>query len=96
MRESNILHAIMKAVAHREPKAYVRKLADRHTRGLPDLLIIVPTIYGPIQFFVETKTRDGRLSPIQVAEHEKIEQAGGTVIVARDVQTVLDALEVMT
>lgn len=42
MNESAVVQKIMKAVRDEYPRAYVRKIADRFTRGLPDLLIVAP------------------------------------------------------
>ena|SRR6185503_818755 len=103
MRESGLVRKIKKAVEEKYPRAYCRKLADRFTRGLPDLLILVPVfrkmagrvwgVEATLTLMVETKTQDGRLSPIQIAEHEAITKSGGVVLVARDVETVLAYLE---
>ena len=95
---------IVRAVRAKYPAAYVRKLSDRHARGLPDLLIVLPIlnvvdcndqVIWPGTLFVEVKTSDGRLSPIQKAEHEKIRAAGADVLVATEASKVLFWLEQM-
>ena len=103
MREKTIVSAIITQVRQKYPRAYVRKLADRFTRGLPDLLILFPRTIGDTcnetgVLWVETKSRTGRLSPLQKAEHEKIlhvETFGLEVIVAKDTETVLAKLQEM-
>jgi len=100
MSEARIVTNIIANVKKRYPNAYVRKLAERFNRGMPDILIIFKRhcfkdylISGTL--FVETKARNGRMSPIQHVEHEKIrrvEAAGCDVIVARDSETVLNKL----
>jgi VRR-NUC domain len=87
--ESRLLRQITLAVRRAYPDAYVRKIADRMSRGLPDLLILI----GGLLLFVEVKTPEGRCSPIQMHEHLLIETAGGRVIVARSPDEVLAVLE---
>lgn len=88
----------MKAVKERYPSAYVIKLADRFRRGPVDILIqagIRPIAVERIKGFtlyVEAKVDGEPLRPIQIAEHEKITRAWGTVLVARDVECVLSLL----
>ncbi len=96
MREKSVVAAIVKAVKRTYPLAYVRKFADRYTRGLPDLLIAFRA--GCRQggtLFVEVKTDSGRLSAIQGQEHLEILAAGGTVLVATSPDEVLTRLHDM-
>ena|ERR1700736_1908359 len=103
MREGYIVSRIMKAVRKKYPAAYVRKMSDRFTRGLPDVLIVALRSYNTtlgyskksIVLFVETKTDKGVCSKIQLREHELIHDAGAVCIVARNVATVLAKLEEM-
>ena len=96
MKESLLVQKIIRAVRERYPAAYVRKLADRFNRGLPDILILFNSVYGiPKSLFVEVKTDRGVLSEIQKQEHIDIARAGGVVVVARDVEFVLDVLREM-
>ena len=88
--EATLVRKIMKAVRLAYPAAYVRKLADKYNRGMPDILILARSV-----LFVETKTPKGRLSKIQLAELELIMAAGGEVLVAKTVEEVLDKLEEM-
>lgn len=110
MTETAILKKIMTTVKKFYPRAYVRKLADRHNRGMPDLIIMVE---GPaclaynaqgkvheftsgVLLFVEVKKPGtGRLSKIQQVEHEEIARAGGRVIVATSPEEVLTVLQEM-
>ncbi len=100
MKESAIVSRIIKKVKEKYPMAYVRKLSDRFTRGILDVLIVVKTkvvIYEQYHctLFVEVKTATGETSALQGKEILDIQQAGGEVLVARDVETVLAKLEEM-
>ena len=102
MTEAQLVRKIISAVGARYPRAYVRKLADRHSRGIPDLLIVYPREldcghHATGVLFVECKSATGRVSRIQQAEHAAIARVGTlhgcSVLVARDVQNVLYTLE---
>lgn len=91
MKESALVRAIIRAVRREYATAFVAKLADRHTRGIPDILILLPGI----TLFIECKAEGGRLAPIQRAVHQEIERAGGHVHVAYGVEDVLNTIEAM-
>lgn len=103
MKESALVSKIIKAVRAKYPRAYVRKLADRFTRGIPDILIVIHCSAFVHQWnedcewcgvlFVETKTKTGKLSKLQERELASICENGGKAIVARDSETVLKKLE---
>jgi hypothetical protein len=57
--------------------------------GTPDLLALLET--GET-IWIEVKTPTGKLRPEQVAMHERLCDMGHTVIIARGVDDVLDAL----
>jgi hypothetical protein len=105
MSESTIVRTIIKAVKAKYPRAYVRKLSDRFTRGVPDILIVVHCSQAMGKWFyqdefcgvlfVETKTKKGRLSKLQGIELASIQENGGEAIIARDADTVLAKLEAM-
>lgn len=109
MKESDLVRKIIVAVKKKYPGCYVRKLADRFTRGILDVLILVKCktpdrgvgkewVYGKEftgTLFVEVKTSTGVLAKLQEQEVREIQQAGGEVIVARDVDCVLAKLEAM-
>ena len=94
MSEARLVDRIEKAVNGGYPSAWVVKLADRYHRGLPDLMVTFRTShnFGRTMWF-ETKAKDGRLSKIQIAEHDKIKRAGGLVFVAKSVDTVMATLK---
>ena len=104
MREAAIVRKIIAAVRQRYPHAWCRKLADRYSRGLPDILIVVQCS-GALgdghseewsgTLFVETKTVDGVPSKIQEAELDEIRRAGAEAIVATSAQEVIDKLKDM-
>lgn len=99
MKESSLVSKIIAAVKVKYPNAYVRKLSDRFTRGIPDILIIVGTHqyseYGSMTLMVETKIKNGKLSKLQEIELKSICYAGGEAISAYDVETVMAKLEEM-
>lgn len=101
MKESRLVSQIILAVKTHYPRAWVRKLADRYTRGLPDILILFPRRDWGLSesigvLWVETKSASGKCSAIQLAEQEKImavDAEGVEVIVAKSVDEVLKALD---
>ena len=103
MSESAIVRAIIKKVRAEYPAAYVRKFADRHTRGLPDLVIMLLCAIGEYEpgrnycgvLFVEAKTMYGRVGPLQVSEQNAILRAGGRAIFARSPEEVMNELTAM-
>jgi hypothetical protein len=104
MNEGTIVRKIIKAVKVNYPKAYVCKISDRFTRGLLDILIVVPCKFDwsyreekirSRVLFVETKTVKGRLSKIQEQTIQEICKSGAEAIVASDVETVLEKLKMM-
>jgi hypothetical protein len=60
--------------------------------GTPDVLAVLP---GGRCLWIEVKGRDGTLRGVQARFHETLRFAGHTVIVARSVDNVLDALREM-
>ncbi len=101
MKESALVRKIIKAVRTKYPLAYVRKLSDRFSRGLPDLMVVaycnVEWADGVVSqmLFVETKSIYGRQSAIQVKEGNEIKRAGARHIVARSPEAVMTELEDM-
>lgn len=97
--ESRIVESIIHAVKRKYPRAYIRKIADRFSRGIPDLLILVHCMGRAVGqggvLFVEVKTADGIVSKIQEAEMSSIRQNNGEVMVATGVDEVLAKLEDM-
>lgn len=98
MSEAELVQKIIKEVKRRYPRAWVRKIADRFTRGLPDIVILVPTLPVRMQegiFFlaVECKAPKGVATPIQRAEGEVINRLPGAIwMVAKDLDSVLSVL----
>ena len=80
--ESKIVKSIIDGIRREWPLSYVRKINDRHTRGIPDIVAQVSDGVVSVMFWIEVKTSIGVVSKIQKLEHEKIEKAGGIVIVA--------------
>lgn len=64
------------------------KFSASITNGVPDRAATLP---GVGTFFVETKARDGVLSPLQRVRHAEMREAGATVYVA-DTREAVDEL----
>ncbi len=94
MRESKLVRDIQARVRAEYPTAWIIKLADRYTRGIPDLLVLFPGHDNEsCCLLVETKREVGQTSKIQDAVHEQIRAACGNVVVARSVEEVLLAMK---
>lgn len=94
MKESTLVAKIIKAVRAKYPTAYVRKLSDRFTRGLPDILIVARRRFGDcFTVLVEAKAKTGKQSPIQIEEMYEIVKSNAWHIVARDVESVMECLK---
>jgi len=91
LKERTLVQNIKQAIKTTWPRAFVVKLADRFTRGLPDLLVLLPGVV----VFLEAKTPSGRLSAIQRSVHEEIERAGGLVAVVTSVEDALSYIRNM-
>lgn len=94
LMESSLVRGIVRAIRRHHPHAYVRKFADQFTRGLPDLIAIVPRPDGPGRVvFLEVKSPRGKTTAIQQAEHAAIRQAGCEVAVVRSAEEALEAVQ---
>ena len=60
---------------------YIAKLDAKANRGVPDRVITLP---NKGTFYLELKTEQGVVSPLQAHQHERIRAAGGEVVVASD------------
>ena len=89
MKESAIVRAIITAVRANYPEAWCGKLADRHTRGLPDLVIV----FRGYVLFVEVKMPGSKLRPLQAAVASSLRRAGGNFVVASKAADVRNELE---
>jgi len=85
MRESTIVRQIIAAVKRDYPTAWVRKLADRYTRGLPDLLIC----WAGYTLFVEVKRPGGKLATIQALNRQQVIENGNAWIVVESALPVM-------
>lgn len=75
MREGDLVRSIEQWLRHHWPDVWVRKIADRYTRGLPDLVAVFPSIGLSLSLgilFIEVKKPGGRRRPLQEAEGRKI------------------------
>lgn len=67
-----------------------RGAGKRVTRGWPDISGVLP---GGRFLAIEVKREKGVLSPEQVTLHERLRKAGALVVVARQVEDVIGALD---
>lgn len=74
MKESKIEAALVRGVRELGGRAY--KFVSPGCTGVPDRIVILPG--GRVEF-VELKTMDGRLSPIQNLRQEELRSLGATV-----------------
>lgn len=74
MKESTIEARLVKLVHDRGGRAY--KWVCPGNAGVPDRIVITST--GRV-IFVELKTEVGRLSPVQVMQHERLRALGADV-----------------
>lgn len=86
MRESAIVRKIISAVKRAYPTAWVCKLADRFTRGVPDLCLVWP---GGNVVFVEVKRPGGQSQPLQDVTRHRITACGIGCLVVASVEDVL-------
>lgn len=66
--------------------------SNTSVKGVPDIVGVTPT--GRF-LAIEVKTKTGRVSKEQKAFIERIESQGGIAFVARDIQDVIDRLEII-
>ncbi|PIT38720.1 VRR-NUC domain-containing protein [Snodgrassella alvi] len=82
MRESVIEKALVEAV--KAAGGYCRKVQFIGHRGAPDRLIMLP---GRL-IWVELKAPGERAKPHQVREHQRLSEAGQTVLVIDDLNKI--------
>ena len=90
--ESKIVKSIIDGIRKEWPLSYVRKINDRHTRGIPDIVAQVSDGVVSVMFWIEVKTPDGVVSKIQKLEHESIERAGGIILVVTSFGVAFDLI----
>lgn len=79
MKESQIERKLVKKV--REAGGVAYKFVSPGQTGVPDRIVILP---GGDIYFVELKTRTGRLSKVQEKQIERLKKLGCNVIVLRE------------
>jgi hypothetical protein len=101
MTERDLKRGIIDAIKLAAPKARVVRLFSGAIRtangsyvqagepGVPDLLVLLTL--GRV-VWIETKTAEGRVSAAQQRWHKAARALGHTVIVARDIETALQAV----
>lgn len=75
--EGKVVALIRKRV--KEAGGEVRKCNWEGVRGAPDLLILLPGVH----VWIEVKAHDGVLKPHQVREHNRMQNAGCKVFIAK-------------
>ena len=78
MTESALRTQAMKYLKSR--RAFVCKLSDRYTSGLPDIMYLER---GRLPVFIELKTSIGKLSEIQKWTSERLKESGCEFYVIR-------------
>ena len=97
--EARLVSSIKKYLNLRQPEALCWKLADRFTRGLPDLIFIGRDKGGEVLVLgIECKTQSGKISKLQEVMLEKFETIDNgkeniLYIVARSVNEIKDVCE---
>lgn len=81
MLEKNLQQKVLQICKQRDILAL--KLDSSSSRGWPDLVVIMPT--GE-QFYVELKTKTGKLSKLQEHMHKQITKNKGLVYVIRSIE----------
>lgn len=89
--ERNIERALVKRV--KELGGVVRKVVWQGRRGAPDRLVLLPKKRGPRLLFVELKAPKGKLSRLQVLEHEILARYGVKVIVANSIDQIEEVIK---
>lgn len=88
MTELNLKNSVRAAIKKHYPDAFIWKIHDGFTAGIPDFLIIVRGMH----IFIELKITRGIVSPIQEYTIAKIKTAGGRAHVCRSVDEVLEVI----
>ena len=87
MRESAIEQSLVRATRKAGGIAY--KFTSPSRRGVPDRLLVLP---GGRIIFVEVKTNDGHLSPLQEIEIARLRDLGARVEVVWSVDQIDEVL----
>jgi hypothetical protein len=88
MTETQLKNQVRTAVRNLYPGAFIWKIHDNFTAGIPDLLIIIQGVH----IFIELKTPKGKVEPIQEWTLYKIKEAGGCTFVCRSKKEVLEVI----
>jgi len=86
VREQDIQRRLTKAIE--KQGGWCCKTITCNKSGVPDILAVIDGRF----IALEVKTPTGRTSPIQEYQIKKIQEAGGTAIVARSVEDFLEIL----
>lgn len=89
--EAKIVDEVMAAILEKWPRAYVRKIADRFTRGIFDLIVKRPLANCEVRIEVKQPGRD--LDPAQKIEADAMSTAGIPWTVVSSAQQAIDWLE---
>lgn len=66
-----------------------RKWVSVNRAGAPDRIVII----NGVVWFVEVKTADGKLSQVQIREHERLKEVGANVTTVYGIDGVEEFLE---
>jgi len=90
MREKDLERKLCDGVKNLGGRAV--KFTSPYVTGMPDRLVLLP---GGRCFFVEIKTREGRLSPVQRKRHGQLRSLGCLLFVVRDEASLQHCLSVL-
>jgi len=92
--EATLVRKGMQRIKQQWPDAYIIKIADRMTRGIPDVLAFVVHEKTMIVLALEFKTPIGRLTGIQIQTMQRLETLGHKsefgMLVARVIRSMED------
>jgi hypothetical protein len=94
MTELQLKNRVRAAIRKKYPDAFIWKIHDAFTAGIPDFLVIIPTPSGRGKhIFIELKVGMNKLSRIQEWTRDKIKASGGAVLTCWSVQEVMTGIE---
>jgi len=89
MTETSLKNSVRATVRKAYPLAFIWKIHDGFTAGIPDFLIIIRGVH----IFIELKTPCGKVEPIQTYTIDKIKSSGGRAHICRSVEEVLEVIK---
>lgn len=88
MTESSLKIKVRKEIRKQYPDAWIWKIHDSCSSGIPDFLIIIKGVH----IFIELKIKKGVVKPIQEYTISAIKRAGGNAFICRSAEEVMEAI----